>query len=162
MTVMYGISFGNDRTYQWFTSMLVAFFSSMIITQPIKILVVVTIMSYCIKKVTFEDDHVFQDEDIPMVYYSDDDPTIADRPKIEKPEKRIMDPTFFSALSTRKNQEQEMKAVLREMVTYFVYVGIVMIIAYGNRDANAFLQKQALERAIIFGGIIIHSCGGFF
>ena len=59
---------------------------------------------------------------------------------------------FYQALTKRKNQEQEMKTVLREMLTYFVYVGIIMIIAYGNRDANAFLEKSALETAVVFGG----------
>ena len=72
----------------------------------------------------------------------------ANRPKVVKPEKRILDPTFFQSLSLRKNQEQEMKAVLTEMVTYFIYVAIVMIIAYGNRDQYTFLQKQSLETAI--------------
>ena len=65
-----------------------------------------------------------------------------------KPEKRILDPTFFQSLSLRKNQEQEMKAVLTEFVTYIIYVSIVMIIAYGNRDQYTFLQKQSLETAI--------------
>lgn len=37
LVVSYGLSFGNDLTYQWVTSMLVSFFSSMIITQPIKV-----------------------------------------------------------------------------------------------------------------------------
>ena len=154
LTLSYGLSFGNDRTYQWFTSMIVSFISSLIITQPIKILIIIWVMSYCTKKVTFEDDHVFQDEELPRVYYSPDDPTIANRPKVAKPEKRILDPTFFQALSLRKNQEQEMKAVLTEMVTYFIYVAIVMIIAYGNRDQYTFLQKQSLETAIVFGGTV--------
>ena len=37
LTLSYGLSFGNDRTYQWFTSMIVSFISSLIITQPIKV-----------------------------------------------------------------------------------------------------------------------------
>ena len=69
LTLSYGLSFGNDRTYQWFTSMIVSFISSLIITQPLKILIIIWVMSYCTKKVTFEDDHVFQDEELPTVYY---------------------------------------------------------------------------------------------
>ena len=37
LVLSYGLTFGNDLTYQWVTSMIVAFFSSMIITQPIKV-----------------------------------------------------------------------------------------------------------------------------
>ena len=110
------------------------------------------LVSYCFKKADFEDDHVFQDEELPTIYYREDDPTIADRPKVSKPEKREMEPTFYAALTKRKNQEQEMKFVLREMVTYFLYLGIIWIIAYGNRDADLYLQKQQMETAIVFGG----------
>ena len=62
-----------------------------------------------------------------------------------------MEPVFYEALTKRKNQEQEMKAVLREMVTYFIYVSIIFMLAYGNRDFSLYLQKQQLETAIIFG-----------
>ena len=44
-----------------------------------------------------------------------------------------------------------MKAVLNEMVTYFIYVSIIFMLAYGNRDHSLFLQKQQLETTIIFG-----------
>ena len=37
LVVSYGLTFGNDRTYQWMTSMIVSFFASLIITQPIKV-----------------------------------------------------------------------------------------------------------------------------
>ena len=58
---------------------------------------------------------------------------------------------FYEALTKRKNQEQEMKAVLRDMVTYFIYVAIIFLLAYGNRDASLFMQKQQMESAIVFG-----------
>ena len=76
---------------------------------------------------------------------------VANRPIIRKPEKRNLEANFYQALTKRKNQEQEMKAVLREMVTYFIYVAIIFLLAYGNRDANLFLEKQQLESSIIFG-----------
>lgn len=47
----------------------------------------------------------------------------------------------------------EMKNVIRDLVIYFIYVAIVYIISYGNRDPNAFLSKQAVESAVIFGGL---------
>ena len=65
----------------------------------------------------------------------------------------MMDPLFYQALTQRKNQEQEMKGVLRDIVTYLIYIGIILIIVYGQRDQNLFLQKQALETAVIFGGV---------
>jgi len=34
----YGLQFGNDKTYQWVVSMIFAFFSSVIIIQPLKVI----------------------------------------------------------------------------------------------------------------------------
>ena len=147
----YGIMFGNDRTYQWVTSMLVSFFSSLIITQPLKVFIIIWTIAYCSKKSKFDDDHVFVDEQLPTVYYKEDDPHRLTRPRPEKPEKRTMEPVFYAELTKRKNQEQEMKFVLREMVTYFLYLAIVFTIAYGNRDFSLFLQKQQMETKLIFG-----------
>lgn len=33
----YGISFGNDKMYQWVTSIIVSFFTSILITQPLQV-----------------------------------------------------------------------------------------------------------------------------
>ena len=38
IVLSYGLQFGNDMTYQWVVSMLISFFSSVIITQPIKVI----------------------------------------------------------------------------------------------------------------------------
>ena len=53
----------------------------------LQVLIVIWIISYCTKRAKFEDDHVFQDEELPKVYYRADDPSIASRPKIHKPDK---------------------------------------------------------------------------
>ena len=95
LVLSYGLTFGNDKTYQWMTSMIVSFFASLLLTQPIKvffskknlfdgnyyffffqILLVIWVMSHCIKKDSYGDDHVFQDEQLPKVYYKEDDPEI--------------------------------------------------------------------------------------
>ena len=44
-----------------------------------------------------------------------------------------------------------MKQLLRDILVYICYVMIVFIISYGNRDFNAFLQKEALQTAVIHG-----------
>ena len=41
----------------------------------------------------------------------------------------------------KKIQELEMKAVIRDLSVYFVYVSIIFIISYGNRDPNAYLVR---------------------
>jgi hypothetical protein len=42
-----------------------------------------------------------------------------------------------------------MKELLRNLAIYFVYVAIVFIISYGNRDPNAYREKLALQQVTI-------------
>ena len=60
----------------------------------------------------------------------------------------MLEPEFYDQLKTRKLMEQEMKELLRNLVVYFIYVGIIFIISYGNRDPNAYREKLALEKVL--------------
>ena len=63
-----------------------------------------------------------------------------------------METNFYDEMVTIKLQEMEMRTVIRDITIYFVYITIIFIISYGNRDPNAYLQKYAMEQAIVFGG----------
>jgi hypothetical protein len=63
-----------------------------------------------------------------------------------------MCPKFYEELVKMKNQEYEMNTVIRDIAIYLIYISIIFIISYGNRDPNAYLEKSALEQAIVFGG----------
>ena len=49
LVALYGISFGNRRTYQWLTAMMVNFFWNLFVEQPIKVAIVTTVIA-CVKK----------------------------------------------------------------------------------------------------------------
>ena len=40
----YGVMFGNDKTYQWLSSLLVSFFGGILIVEPLKVSVVVVVV----------------------------------------------------------------------------------------------------------------------
>ena len=76
MVFAFGVTFGNSKTYQWMTSMITSVFSSILITQPLKVLIMIGFISFCCKIKPFDDDHVDLDEDEPTIYYDPDDPTL--------------------------------------------------------------------------------------
>lgn len=49
--------------------------------------------------------------------------------------------------------EMVMKSLIKEMLVYFSYLAIIMVINHGSADSNAFLQKSAIEKAIVYGGM---------
>ena len=109
------------------------------------------------KKNPFDVDHVVFDENEPTLYYDPNDQKVSPKSRVKaKSKKPVFDQLFYTGLKKRKGQEFEMKALLRDMTIYACYTFIVMVVSYGNRDYNNFLQKEALKTAIIHGGLI---CG---
>eukprot|EP00095_Tigriopus_kingsejongensis_P010699 maker-scaffold179_size282488-snap-gene-0.19 protein:Tk10699 transcript:maker-scaffold179_size282488-snap-gene-0.19-mRNA-1 annotation:"PREDICTED: uncharacterized protein LOC579144" len=61
------ITMGNDRTYQWLSSMLITFFLSIVLIDPLKI-VLITLFATCISRnVNLDDDDVDEDEEAVQV-----------------------------------------------------------------------------------------------
>jgi hypothetical protein len=58
----YGITFGNEKTTKWLTSLIISFFTSVLFTQPIKVFLVAMAFSAICKKVDQDDDDVYYDE----------------------------------------------------------------------------------------------------
>ena len=42
------------------------------------------------------------------------------------------------------------RSIIRELVSYIIFIVIIYIISIGNRDPNSFMFKQSLERNFIF------------
>ncbi len=79
------------------------------------------------------------------------------RPKSSKPPKRpIMEPEFREELQQTRIQEYQMRTVMKDLTIYFIYVALIVIISYGNRDPNAYLEKEALQQAVVHGAL---NCG---
>ncbi|GFO38753.1 polycystic kidney disease 1-related protein, partial [Plakobranchus ocellatus] len=67
MVIFYGISFKDETCKKWISSMLVSFFMSVFITQPIKVFLFAIILSIIIKNPGEEKDEEEDDEELPHV-----------------------------------------------------------------------------------------------
>jgi hypothetical protein len=63
----YAIQFGNNKTYEWLTSLIVSFFSGLILLQPIKVVLIASALSFIFKGVDLDDDDVDEDEEKAVV-----------------------------------------------------------------------------------------------
>lgn len=54
----------------------------------------------------------------------------------------------------RKEREKEVKmySVLQEILAYFFFLWVIMILSYGNRDPNNFYLREALVKGFIKPG----------
>ncbi|KAF5905100.1 polycystic kidney disease protein 1-like 2 [Clarias magur] len=145
-TMMYGLTYGMERSVSWLISMLVSFFESLFITQPIKVLGFAVFFALVLKKVDQEE---YSDVPIEGVLSSTDDPDgicIARRDSTcsfyQPPP-----PSDIEKMKSNMIKEQKVFALIREILIYFGFLWMLLLVAYGQRDPNAYYLTQHIQQS---------------
>nr|XP_042904172.1 uncharacterized protein LOC107445474 [Parasteatoda tepidariorum] len=149
----YALQFGNEKTRKWLTSLVVAFFSSVFLTEPLKIFLLALVMACVCGNPDVADDDLDDDEEDP--YLKEDEEWLHDVHTgvvVQRPKYRPIDPHSLDAARKLREKEVQMYQVLREMGAYILYLWILMILSYGNRDPNSFFIREALINGFIKPG----------
>ena len=157
----YGIQFGDDKTRKWISSLIVSFFASILVTQPIKVFLTAIILSTLLKAPDSEVDEEEEDEEKLSLELGADEEWLhslvspmrsgkrgkKDRRKFYRP------PNLTELEKAKLNRLKEIKmgTILKEIASYLFFLWILIVLSYGNRDPNAFLMKQTIKSAIIEG-----------
>ncbi|TKS67513.1 Polycystic kidney disease protein 1-like 2 PC1-like 2 protein [Collichthys lucidus] len=128
-TMLYGLKFGKQRSISWLVSMIISFFQSILITQPLKKYVLNSepIGDCKVQRTTRENNSVY-----------------------EPPA-----PTDVEKMRRKKILEQKAFALLREILTYMGFMWMLLLVAYSERDPNAFFLNQHIRNS--FSGQISDS-----
>ncbi|CAF0758584.1 unnamed protein product [Adineta steineri] len=149
--IVRGIEFGDVKTQQWLTSVLTGFFSSIILTQPIKIIcLVIFFICFCRNS---------KDEKETSEYINEDDEF-----NISNDEEYLHSLEYQSLFSSQSRKsinrlneneiiyardqrlkEIQMWAIIRKFLTYFIFAMLVFLITYSNRDQHSFFQVNHLR-----------------
>lgn len=149
--MLYGFTFGKEKSEKWLTSMLVSFFQSVVVIQPFKVLVIAAFFALIIKDPNKEEEQ----EEAP-------DPALnADEEFIETGAER--EPRKISLLSKPPDAKKleaarrlrlkqcEMKAIIKEIITHFLVVCVVLTVAYGNHDNRSFAMNNEVKNILVDG-----------
>lgn len=149
--MLYGVTFGKEKSEKWLTSMLVSFFQSVVVIQPFKVLVIAAFFALIIKDPNKEEEQ----EEAP-------DPALnADEEFIETGAER--EPRKISLLSKPPDAKKleaarrlrlkqcEMKAIIKEIITHFLVVCVVLTVAYGNHDNRSFAMSNEVKNILVDG-----------
>ncbi|KAM7014972.1 polycystin-1-like protein 2 [Tautogolabrus adspersus] len=149
-TMMYGLTYGKDRSISWLISMLVSFFESLFITQPLKVLGFAAFFALVLKKVDQEeygepqiDDSLRNTDDPDMVRAARRDSTCS----FYQPPP----PTDIERMRNNMIKEQRVFALLREILTYMGFMWMLLLVAYGQRDPNAYFLTQHIRQSFSKG-----------
>ncbi|KAK7938673.1 hypothetical protein WMY93_001999 [Mugilogobius chulae] len=133
-TMLYGLKFGKEKSISWLVSMSVSFFQSLLLIQPLKVVGLAVFFALVVKKVDEEElDNVQIHRDKVSSSFSRDTDLSLYKP-----------PPAADVEKMKRNREKEQKAyaLLTEILVYVCFMWMLLLVAYGERDPNAFYLNQ--------------------
>lgn len=145
-----GIEFGDTKTQQWLISIVTSFCSSVLLTQPLKILAL-SIVFICLCRKSDDDQtaNEYLDEnqldldDNEEYLHSKIEPIFISRSKI--PTTRL-DETELELARQDRLKEIRMWSVIRETLTYLIFLSLIFAITYSHRTTDTFQQVNHLRK----------------
>ncbi|XP_016102995.1 polycystic kidney disease protein 1-like 2 [Sinocyclocheilus grahami] len=149
-TMMYGLTYGKERSISWLISMVVSFFESLFITQPVKVLGFAVFFALVLKTVDQED---YGDVPIDGTLLSTDDP---DAIRIARRDSTCSfyqppPPTDIEKMRNNMIKEQKVFALIREILIYVGFLWMLLLVAYGQRDPHAYYLTQHIRQSFSNG-----------
>ncbi|XP_069977559.1 polycystin family receptor for egg jelly [Penaeus vannamei] len=151
--LMYGIMFGNSKATKWLTTLVVSFFSSVLLVQPLKIFLIAMLISVICKSRDLDEEDSEEDEEDPEIC-SDEEWLHRAPTRNKKLKQKKIDRETLDRLKKAREKEIEMWDIIKEIFSYSIFLWIFLTLSYGNRDPNAFYMQKTLREAFIHEGAV--------
>lgn len=133
--VFYSMMWGKETSNQWLTSIMVSFIQDVFVCQPIKVVLLASFLSLLVKKppetvkaygISFhkENDYNKTEEGPPQG-------------------KELEEARDF------RTKVQAMYKIISEVTLFLLFVVVLMVVCYGNRGPNRFMQTNSLNNSLI-------------
>ncbi|CAF1585523.1 unnamed protein product [Adineta ricciae] len=148
--IVRGIEFGDVKTQKWLVSILSGFLSSVLLTQPLKIVALVVVFAFFCQKshddqeaMEYLDEnelHLERDEE----YLHENNLSLVDS-RSTIVHARLTDAEVASARD-RRLKEMQMWSILREALVYLIFFSTLSVLIYSQTQLNSFLQVDHLRK----------------
>ncbi|VDK46441.1 unnamed protein product [Taenia asiatica] len=160
-TTFYGISFGDAACKQWLSSLFVSFFMDLCLTQPVKVLLFAIFFAVVCRSKADTADFDFVEEDEALMntlgrryrlnfgeeYLHED----ILRGKIESYVIRPPDQEALERARIHRQKQRQMYDILRELLFFFAFFTLLVIVSNGFRDPMAMRLRESLA-SLFFNG----------
>ena len=151
----FGITWGEITTTKWFASFFITFALSLVVSQWIKVLCYSLCAAMCMKTdQAFED--MDCDEELPQLKEDESwhDEELLDSSAVRKVYlvKGVERRKGVKNLSIALTNNRDMKYVVKGILVYCLFLGVLIIIASNRTDKNAFYMKRHMVNTFIKEG----------
>ncbi|CAF0990631.1 unnamed protein product [Adineta steineri] len=149
--IVRGIEFGDVKTQQWLTSVLTGFFSSVIFTQPIKIIcLAIFFICFCRNSKDDKETSEYINEDDEFNISNDEEylHSLEYRSIFSSQSRKSINRLNENEVIYARDQrlkEIQMWAIIREFIICFIFAILVFVITYSSREQHSFSQVNHLR-----------------
>ncbi|CAF0849209.1 unnamed protein product [Adineta steineri] len=149
--IVRGIEFGDVKTQQWLTSVLTGFFSSVIFTQPIKIIcLAIFFICFCRNSKDDKETSEYINEDDEFNISNDEEylHSLEYRSIFSSQSRKSINRLNENEIASARDQrlkEIQMWAIIQEFIIYFIFAILVFIITYSSREQHTFSQINTID-----------------
>jgi hypothetical protein len=152
--IIQGITFGDDKCSKWITSLVVSFITSILLTQPVKVILITFFLVAVFRK--SDDDNelgeIDSNENVLNDWKSEEDDLES---QFEKNKHNLSDEDIginqedLKEIKAKKIKLNNAKKLLNELVFNSVFLFVLFFVSYTNKDVNSFNYKSSIESLII-------------
>ena len=140
-TLFYSLMWGKETSEQWLASILISNGQDIFVVQPTKVMIAVMVISFLFTKKNRgkceeEEEETTIDSLAIEIDFLGDDPK--QRYKKYQQEK----------MRERSKKEAQLTSMTREIVLHLIFVFLLLIVSYGNKNGNRFLMTSEMRNRL--------------
>ncbi|XP_064637018.1 polycystin-1-like protein 2 [Lineus longissimus] len=145
-TILYSMEWGKQKSEEWLSTFVMSFFQSVIVVQPIKVLLLAAFISFILRKPELDDDEPGVEEmnNLPGPDEEATRKSVVDLDKIILQRRNavhnLRPPDQASLREARELRLKEiaMESIIKEMMAYFVFIIIIFFLSYQTRSTHSY------------------------
>ena len=152
VTLLYGIDFGRRKSEQWLFSLFVSVVQDVFLNQPLKVVMLAVFFAYILKKpapIYRPSYATLQDDEELVQSYEDAIEESTPEMGVAVPTVSVPPESSLNQARERRMKERQMHVILFDLATFLVFTLLVLLIAYGHRDKEAFRQNTAMTDILL-------------
>ncbi|XP_051552576.1 polycystic kidney disease protein 1-like 2 [Myxocyprinus asiaticus] len=151
-TMLYGLKYGKDRSISWIISIVMSFTESLFFTQPVKVLCFAIFFALVVKNVNYDDAELVEKICKKTTTSTDglDGVRLAKR---DCANHYYQPPPSTDLEKMRSNmvKQQKARALIMEILVFLGFLWMLLLVAYGQRDPNAYYLTQHIRQSFSNG-----------
>lgn len=170
--ILYSMEWGRDRSNEWLASIVLSLVQSILVIDPIKVLIITAIITCILRKP--EDDFNTPTVDPSNPFFS----AVANKDKnfikismssfasyedlnekIESRKKSLsrlqpINQDELKEFREKRLKEIKLREILMEVISYLAFLVVLLFICYQSRDTNTYLMHDEMKKAFLINQIL--------